>query len=266
MEETQDKVEEEPRVIRDFAILIGRLREQITSAPDSAKKTEWNIDPESAKKELESLGWSEPGKGRSSIVPSERTAVELGPPAMPSFDIIMTTAKTEIINDGTVTLLGEDLQDLSGGKAGFMQAVLLLLDEDANRLAMENKRFLFNRLPGYMVRSVPGRLWVRVDRELMDKEFSFYNLGCALYTAFKSETEDVKACEIVFAAGDTDMVGRFEAVSKQANALARDNRKLQVDPDGTYSCEDLDCDDCDEQPYCDDIRDLIKYRRKKKPE
>jgi len=254
-------------MVRDFALLITRFRKEIEGVNREQNRKEWLIeDQESARKELMPFGFHDQGARRSHIVLADRTAVELGPPSLASLDILMTTSNARLVNDGRITLIGDDLPDLVRNKAGILQAVFLSLAPEVslNRLTLENKRYLFNQIPGYMVRSVPGRLWIRIDHALMEKGFSFYHLGCALYAVFRSQGEGLLSCEVAFAAGENDLINRFERISRQTQVLSRENRKLQVDPDGIYSCTYLDCESCDEKPYCDQIRDLIKHRKKRK--
>ncbi len=261
---------DDDKTLRDFAVLIRKLKQEFADAAMHSVKSEWLIKGvESAAEELAPLGWDEGQAGFSHIVTLDRTAVELGPPSMPSLDILMTTNLTGLVDDGRVTLLGRDLPVLArdgDAKSGFVQALLLALSSDADpdRFALEKKRYLINRIPGYMVRSVPGRLWARIDHGLMEKGFSFYHLGCALYRAFQGEVEGVVSCELLFVAGEDTVVSALEDISKQARLLSRENKKLQLDPDGTYSCTELDCESCDEKPYCDEIRDLIKFRKRTK--
>ena len=251
---------------RDFALLIHELRELVTELSEQWTPEVYEIQPDDKSlTRLASLGWA-PSRPGGAIVPADRTAVELGPPGLSSADLLLITAQNDLVHDGRVTILGPDLPGLDGARAGWCQAVILAVDpvSGPQRFALENRRFHLNRLPGYMARSVPGRLWVRVDRDLMGRGFTLVDVGRALYAAYRLEDLPVSNCEALLAAGPEALVHPFEAIADKAQALARENLKLELAADGSYTCEDLDCEACDEKPYCDQIRDLIRHRREKR--
>ena len=53
-------------------------------------------------------------------------------------------------------------------------------------------------------------------------------------------------------------------MASESKILLGKNKKLVLVGDGEYECTDLDCDDCDEQETCDDVRDIVILRRKRK--
>lgn len=259
MTETSDN--KKPPAGIDFAPLIREFRQELEKT-GAAPRQNFFINPDEKQRVLKRLGFRPGREGRGLIVPAEETAVELGPPSSESLDIVMTTENAELIRDGAITVIGPDLAALRGRPAAFCQAVLLAFrpGQAAKLFELMNRRFLFNRLPGYMVRSVPGRLWVRVSHELMDAGFGFFELGLAIHSAYR-EDPAVAACELMFCAADSETVKKFSRLAAQAEALSHKSRKLELESDGTYSCDDLDCESCDEKTYCDELRDLIKYRR-----
>jgi len=262
MTETTD--EKKPPAGIDFAPLIRELREELEKTGAEARRS-FQVSDDEKQRALARLGFRPGREGGGLIVPAEQTAVELGPPSQESLDIVMSTGNAELIRDGAITVIGPDLAALRGKRSAFCQAVLIAFcpGQAAKLFELMNRRFLFNRLPGYMVRSVPGRLWVRVSHELMDAGFGFFELGLAIHSAYR-EDPAVAACELVFCAGESESVQRFSKLAAQSQALSRKSRKLELESDGTYSCDDLDCESCDEKTYCDELRDLIKYRRELK--
>jgi len=262
MAESQNK---EKEVSRDFRILIESLRctiDELTQKNPSVKmKTGDSIDFIQELKKIEVFSGK---KGKSYIVPAEDTSVELGPPSSSSVDLLMTTFRHDLVSDGRITVIGDDLNELTGKKKAFLQCVLLSVNEGADILSIENNRYLFNRLSGYMVRSIPGRLWVRIHRKLMKKGFSFLHLGAAIHEAFHSASDGIRGCELIFAAGENGLIDSFSEISEKAKALGFKNRKLQLEEDGTYSCDDYDCESCDEKVSCDVLRDIIVSRKKEK--
>jgi hypothetical protein len=122
---------------------------------------------------------------------------------------------------------------------------------------LENLSFLTHRLPGYMARSIPGRLWVRISRDTHARGLTFRTVGEALISSYLSELPEVTTAEVLFVTSSRDDVAALAPIALAAEVVA----KLALAEDGDLSCVDMTCDTCEEKPVCDGLREMIQHRR-----
>jgi len=207
------------------------------------------------------------GGGDAPVVVGDAVGAELGRPPAASHALVLTTARRGLVEDGAVRCVGAELDRLpAGGSAAVAQVVLLAHrgERPPDRLALEATQFLAGRLPGYMTRSVPGRLWMRVSRDALAAGMRLSTIGGALVAAYRMDFPEVEAAEAVLVAGDDEAVGRFDPVAAEARVVSGRHRKLSLAVDGVYECPDLACDACDERAVCDALREItVRYRRRR---
>ena len=66
------------------------------------------------------------------------------------------------------------------------------------------------------------------------------------------------------AADNSTLVEKFAPIATASKIISGDNRKLKWEADGIVSCDDLNCDVCEEQPTCDTLKDIVVKRVKSK--
>jgi hypothetical protein len=252
-----------PPVFADMAALIQRLQETVKTcgtAPVTQELGAVDVAALSAR-----TGFVADGRGQPELVLAQQMAVELGHPQRASQSFVLLTSTPGLVAPGRVTRVGPDLMALSGGSHGFGQVVLVQVAAggEPDPFDLENAQYLTNRLPGYMVRSLPGRLWVRVGRPQLLAGLDFDTVGAALVATYGALAA-VEAVEVLFVtSGDAD-VERLAPIATEAKILAGQHKKLTLSPDGEVECSDLDCDDCDEQETCDALRDVVVKRRRRR--
>jgi CO dehydrogenase/acetyl-CoA synthase beta subunit len=124
---------------------------------------------------------------------------------------------------------------------------------------LETTQYLPNRLPGFMARTVPGRLWVRFSKQALDSGFRMHTLGSALLAAFRMDFPEVTGAEVLLATAEVE---RLDQVAAEFKVLSGQHRKLVLVEDGVYECEDLNCDSCDQKEVCDALKDItVRYRK-----
>lgn len=205
--------------------------------------------------------------GRASIVPTEDCAAELGPPSRANVNMVLWTTDLSLVRDGEIRFLGEDIPKDKFVSLPYAQVVVLGLKqlEDIDPFQLESTQFLSNRLKGFMVRTVPGRLWARVSKEAVEQGMDFARLGCALVAAYREDFPRVVcSVEVLFVTRSDDDVKALEPLSAEARIIMGKNKKLVLVGDGEYECTDLNCDNCEEQEVCDEVRDIVILRRKRK--
>jgi CO dehydrogenase/acetyl-CoA synthase beta subunit len=205
-------------------------------------------------------GLSRRGEGPPSVVVGEDVGAELGRPGATSHAMVLTTTDKDLIEDGRVRCMGPDL-DQAGGD--YAQVVMLEHNGDPpDPFDLETTQYLPNRLPGFMARTVPGRLWVRFSKQALDGGFRLHTLGSALIAAFRMDFPALTGAEVLLA---TSGVEQFDQVAAEFKVKSGQHRKLVLVEDGVYDCEDLNCDDCDDKDTCDALRDItVRYRKESK--
>jgi len=149
-------------------------------------------------------------------------------------------------------------------RRSFAQVVLVELapGELPDPFELDSAQYLTNRLPGYMVRSVPGRLWARVSRRGRQQELGLQTIGQALIAAYVDDFSEVRGAEVVFVTASRAEVEALAPIAHEARILSGQHKKLALGADGEVECADLDCESCDERPLCDSLRDVVIQRRK----
>ncbi len=242
----------------DMGALVLRLRDHL----EGRAATVWELSEPDREAFAARTGFCARGEGRPEVVLTADTAVELGHPRTASQSFVLRTRKRDLVRHRAVTLVGDDLGALDS-QAPLGQVVLLGLGDGAapDPFDVENLGLLTNRLPGWMVRSVPGRLWIRVSRDAVARGMDLRTVAEALVLAF-SELPEVEAVEVLFvtaSAGDVDALAPIEV---EARIFSGRHKKLVLGAGGDVECPDLSCETCDEKPVCDELRDVVVSRRR----
>ena len=212
-------------------------------------------------------GFTPRRQGKPEVVLASDVAVELGHPLTASQAFILTTTDASLIRHRQVTRLGPDIDKTpSDRRLPFGQVILLALRDGStpDPFELESAQFLINRLPGYMVRSIPGRLWVRVSKAGRASGLTLTTVANALFAAYETDFEDVEAVEVFFVTSSITDVEALAPIALEARVIAGQHKNLFLSPAGDLECSELTCESCDEKPVCDDLRDILKERRRTK--
>jgi CO dehydrogenase/acetyl-CoA synthase beta subunit len=207
-------------------------------------------------------------RASSGIIFKEDTFVELGSPNTASCAFVLWSDNPALIRDGRITLVGPDIGESQGQSLPFAQVLMLggrALQEEEQE-ALDRSQYVFDQIEGYMLRSVPQRMWSRVSREAVEKGFGFETLGRALMGICKTQLPKVEAMEILFVTSCKEDVTLLENIAAQVTKISREIRRsgLVRRLDGTYECTmGYHCDACSDKPVCDDIRELVALRKTK---
>jgi len=226
----------------------------------------------SCPKEVDSLLSGLPVRvGRKScegIILRGDTFVELGSPDQGSCAFLLWTDRPSLVRDGKITLIGPDIQESPGASLPFGQVLLLggtdLSKED--HYLLEQGQFISDQIEGYMIRSVPQRMWSRVSKKAAERGFCFETLGRALAAIIKLEMHNVQAVETLFVTSSKEDLEQLEHIDKQVQKIAREIVRETWKAKGIeiFECTlGWDCSSCPDKPVCDDIRELTIVRKKK---
>jgi len=247
--------------VADMALLIRRVREFLAERKEETGS--WPAPYDFAALAAR-FGFSERRKGRAEVILSDEVALELGHPSTSSRAVVLVSHEAGLVQAGRISIVGPDLDGLDPrGPNPFAQIVLVALRAGGmpDPFEMENAQYLLHRLPGYMVRSVPGRLWVRVSRAGREAGLTLQTVGSALIATYLRDFEEVEAAEVVFVTSRPEDVEALSLIAAEANILAGRHKKLALGVDGEIECPELACDTCDEKPVCDSLRDIVIKRR-----
>lgn len=208
------------------------------------------------------MGYADSKKGNAHIVLAEDTAVELGAPQKDSISMAMWTSRRGTLSDRLWTS-GSDFPGLVGASVPFLQIIMLEFDNGSQAVESDIGRIknLTNRIPGFMTRSMGGKTWIRIDKKLIRKGFSLYALGQCLYKAYTDAIPAIKSMEIILMTDNDALMHAFQPLAEAAHVIAGDNNKFKWIADGVVSCDELNCDRCEEKPACDTIKEILTKRR-----
>ncbi len=202
---------------------------------------------------------------RLSLVLKEDTFVELGNPSIAASAFVIWSDDPACIQDGRITIIGKDIQESDGQSLPFGQVIIVGGTElkEEHFFDLERTQYTSDQIEGYMLRSVPRRVWSRVSNHAADRGFSFETLGRALMVIFRRKHPLIEATEVVFVTSSKEDVNQLDDIGASVRNFSGGLKKLQRQEDGTYECSEYTCATCNEQEICDSIRAWLKLRRKK---
>lgn len=212
------------------------------------------------------VGWR-PSGGPPELVVGPEVALELGHPETASEAAVLWTREPGRVDPGRVSLHGPDLGAMPRGTRralGILVALEMAPGAGPDPYSLERALRLTDRLPGYMVRALPGRLWARIGATRLDRGLSLLDVGEGLVTVFRDEVPGVIAAQVLLVTASRAAVQRLAPVVAEAQLLAGRLKKLTLAPDGALECEDLHCEGCEEREVCDALRDVLSRRRRRR--
>jgi len=109
-------------------------------------------------------------------------------------------------------------------------------------------------------------MWSRVSREAAAKGFGLETLGRALMAIFKTEVPKVEAVEALFVTSSREDVERLDEVAAQVRHIGKNIVRENWLAKGFDILEctfGWDCESCENEPVCDDIRKVITVRKRR---
>jgi hypothetical protein len=246
-----------------MAALIEDVHTRIDAR--EAEITVWRLDTPNPEAFARRTGFAARRQGKPEVVLGSDVALELGHPSTASRPILLTTERQGLVRSGRVSLLGPDFDRVGVGACRpFAQVAMLSLRPGSapDPFDLDSAQFLINRLPGYMVRAIPGRLWVRVSKAGRARGVTLRTVAEALAVAFVSDFAEVEGIEILFVTSSVADVESLGPVALEASVISGRHKKLVLSPDGALECSELSCETCDDKPVCDDLREILRERRR----
>lgn len=201
-----------------------------------------------------------PEAGPRDILLQADTRIELGSPRDASVAFLLWTNDLSRIQDGSMSLLGPDINEAPDDRLPFGRVVLVGGDDfdEENSYArfreMDLARYDIS-LKGFMMRAVSQYLreWSRISFPAVEKGFSLSHLGSALIRRLKT-FDYVKSVEVLFVTSGTADVLALKAIGDRFHQYIQAMNKMAED-------HDLDCTSCEFQAVCDEAAELRKMHR-----
>lgn len=263
-------VQDHPVPFADMAPLVRRLHAWIDDHPGS-RTVQLSIPDLQVFSRL--TGFTPRRAGTPEVILASDTAIELGHPTMESLVFPLMTSVPGLVRHGRLTTVGPGFActgrpGKTGGSTvrlplGQVVALEVEAENPPDPFDVDNLQFLLHRLPGYMVRSVPGRLWVRIGKEALSRGLSVEVVAQALMLSFLNECPTVRGVEVLWVTSCVDDIRSLRPLENEASILAGKHKKLVLTQNGEVECPDLDCDHCEARDVCDALRDIIVLRRRR---
>jgi len=245
----------------DMAPLIERVRQFLNDRQERVQSWQAPYDLRFLQR---TFGFAERKNGRSEVILAGDMAVELGHPSTASQAILLSSYRPEFVRHGMISIVGPDIDEIErDDRCPFAQIVMLAIRQGCvlDPFDVDSTQYLMHRLPGYMVRSVPGRLWVRISRKAKAAGLTIRAVGSALIAAYTHDFDAVERAEAVFVTSCREDVEALEQIAHEASILAGRHKKLVLGADGEVECGELNCESCEEKPVCDNLRDIVVKTR-----
>ncbi|MBU2489738.1 MAG: hypothetical protein KKA60_10135, partial [Proteobacteria bacterium] len=246
--------------VADMEALVLRAREFMGRMAGMAGMAKTRQTPFSPDELRSRFALTPRGVKKPEVILAEDCFVELGHPSTASVSTVLVTYRPDLVHHGDVTVAGPDIPDMAAGERRALGQVILVAVDPVvvpDPFSLENAQYLMHRLPGWMVRAVPGRLWVRVGRRQKTAGLSLWAVGSALAVTLMEDFPGVSAAEVLFVTSGQKDVAALEQLALEASILSGKHKKLVLGMDGEVECSELACDTCDEKPVCDNLRDVV---------
>jgi CO dehydrogenase/acetyl-CoA synthase beta subunit len=177
---------------------------------------------------------------------------------------MLRTDNPSLVRDGRITLIGPDVDESSGKSLPFGQVVMMGGVElsDKEHEALQHLTFIGDQIEGYMVRSLSRNLWSRVSNDAAQKGFCFETLGKALMAIYKSNNLKIQAMETIFVTSSKEDVGLLDHIAAQVQKIDKEIVKQNWKIRGYDIDCAFDCSSCTDKPVCDDIREVLRAKKK----
>jgi len=251
-----------------FDAYIRKVAEYVESMRGSGREIRTFDCPGDAASLLAGLPVKVGAGAGSGIVLRGDTFAELGNPDAGSCAFPLWTDNPDLINDGRITIIGPDILEARGASLPFGQILMAGGRElgEKEHSALDESQYVSDQIEGYMVKSTPGRMWTRISNDVADRGFGFEALGKALMAIYRSRVPQIEAMAVVFVTSGKEDVQRLDDIAGQVRKISKDIVRetwLARGYDILECTLGWDCSTCDDKSVCDEIREVIKVRKKK---
>jgi len=199
------------------------------------------------------------------IIMEEETALELGGFGVQSFSLIHPIINDKHIQNGKITVLGPEFQEISQSRVHFGMFLVIGVSSLSERVFQDLRglNLISNGIEGFSIRTIPRKFWCRINSSLLTKKISMEFLGNAIIYLYKSKFKElIQSMEIFFINNDPKSIHKFIQITSNIRILHSEKWKKKVDEwKKKIDCDyDWGCEICPYVEECEDIKDLLKSR------
>ena len=200
------------------------------------------------------------------IILKEETKLELGGINKKSFSLIYPSNELDHIQDGTITLIGPEINEISDPSIDFGIFILIgskkINEKDFD--ALRHLSFISSGIEGFMIRTIPRRFWCRINENII-KKFSFEFLGKAIIYLYKQKFKElITTIEIILINSYPDLIDEFIEISSDIRNYIDSKWKDKIEKwKKRIDCDyDWECDACPYYDTCEEVKEVLEERRK----
>ena len=199
------------------------------------------------------------------IILEEETGLELGGVNKKSFSIIYPISDVELVENGKITLLGREFNEIVDTNIDFGMMILIGINKASDKRVADLKHlnFISNSIEGFSIRTIPRRFWCRISRSVLKKGFSFEFLGKAIISLYKLKFESlIESVEVIFINTYQDSIEQFIVHTSDILSKTKENWKKKIDAwMKKIDCEyDWGCEICPYREECFDVKKVLVSR------
>ncbi len=201
------------------------------------------------------------------IILQEETQLELGGLNRKSFSLVYPTIELNQIEDGKISLLGPEIQEIKEPSVDFGLFLLIqvksLSEKEFNNLRLLN--FISNGIEGFLIRTIPRKFWCRISTDVIKKNFSFELLGNAIFYLYKQKFKNlIESMEVLFINSYPNLIDEFMSIVSEIITHINDQWIKKIEEwRKRIDCEyDWGCEICPYQKECYEIKQVLIEREK----
>ncbi|MHA1106384.1 MAG: hypothetical protein ACTSPN_11820 [Promethearchaeota archaeon] len=198
------------------------------------------------------------------VILQEETGLELGGVNKKSFLLIFPIQELEILHNGNITLLGQEIKAIKESSIDFGLFILIGVNKsEIDNNEFKQLSFISNSIEGFLIRTIPRRFWCRISSNVLQHNFSFEFLGNAIFHLYHQKFGNlIKAMEIFFINTYKDSIGHFKEISSEIQSQLAKKWKAKIEEwKKMIDCEyDWGCQICPFRDDCYYIKEILIKR------
>ena len=200
------------------------------------------------------------------IILKEETSLELGGINKKSFSLVYPYYEIDYIQDGIITLIGPEINEISDQSIDFGIFVLIGSTKISEKEfdALRHLSFISSGIEGFMIRTIPRRFWCRIS-EKVRKKLSFELLGKAIIYLYKQHFKElITSIEVIFINSYPKLIDEFIEISSDIRKYIDLRWKDKIEKwKKRIDCDyDWECNVCPYYDTCEEVKEVLEERRK----
>ena len=200
------------------------------------------------------------------IILKEETSLELGGINKKSFSLVYPYYEIDYIQDGVITLIGPEINEIADQSIDFGIFVLIGSTKISEKEfdALRHLGFISSGIEGFMIRTIPRRFWCRISEKIRNR-LSFELLGKAIIYLYKQNFKElITSIEILIINSYPEAIDTFIEVSSDIRKYIDLKWKDKIEKwKKRIDCDyDWECEVCPYYDICEEVKEVLEERSK----